>query len=86
MENVLSRKDAAYIPMPKGRGFTPHFGNIHDTNPFLGRIINGKQKIAVGEAAQKKEPIARISSFFCVDSERLVELRDVFRLFFGWDF
>ena len=26
----LLKKDAAYIPMPKGRGFTPHFGNAED--------------------------------------------------------
>ena len=25
MQEVAEEQDAAYIPMPKGRGFTPHF-------------------------------------------------------------
>ena len=29
----LLKKDAAYIPMPKGRGFTPHFGNERGITP-----------------------------------------------------
>lgn len=27
MQEVAEEQDAAYIPMPKGRGFTPHFDN-----------------------------------------------------------
>ena len=27
MQEVAGEQGAAYIPMPKGRGFTPHFDN-----------------------------------------------------------
>ena len=27
MQEKVGEQGAAYIPMPKGRGFTPHFGN-----------------------------------------------------------
>ena len=29
MQEVAREQDAAYIPMPKGRGFTPHFDNLY---------------------------------------------------------
>ena len=35
MQEMAGEQGAAYIPMPKGRGFTPHFGNeimFPDTN------------------------------------------------------
>ena len=28
MQEVAEEQDAAYIPMPKGRGFTPHFDKL----------------------------------------------------------
>ena len=28
MQEVAGEQGAAYIPMPKGRGFTPHFDNF----------------------------------------------------------
>lgn len=29
MQEVAGEQGAAYIPMPKGRGFTPHFGKAN---------------------------------------------------------
>ena len=30
MQEVAEEQDAAYIPMPKGRGFTPHFDKTQE--------------------------------------------------------
>ena len=40
---------AAYIPMPKGRGFTPHFGNLGRANAAT---FNGLDIFIIDESTQ----------------------------------
>ena len=35
MQEKVGEQGAAYIPMPKGRGFTPHFGKPCSVGLFL---------------------------------------------------
>ena len=34
MQEKAGEQGAAYIPMPKGRGFTPHFDNTLSPTPY----------------------------------------------------
>ena len=45
MQEVAEEQDAAYIPMPKGRGFTPHFDKTFK-NRELFACCNFSQQIA----------------------------------------
>lgn len=57
MQEVAEEQDAAYIPMPKGRGFTPHFdksspfrhnrGGAFVTNALFVVKSYNKQKVAI---------------------------------------
>ena len=51
MQEKTGEQGAAYIPMPKGRGFTPHFDKLPyiSLNPYLAKLhiaLFPTQKIA----------------------------------------